>query len=361
MAANPRSRASRYRTGNAGIDMQIEALLDGIGATDDRDLLFEILVSAVRLAGDGADRLDLKITNAALKEMRAAYRAFAPYREIPKVTMFGSARTASDDPRYRQARDLAKRLATAGWMVVTGAGPGIMAAGLEGAGRDRSFGVSIRLPFETSANEFIAGDEKLISMKYFFTRKLMLIKESRGFVSLPGGFGTQDETFELLTLQQTGKAEPAPIVLLDEPGGSYWRQWLDFVDRELVSRNLVDPADHELFVVTDDVSSATDELTNFYRNYHSIRWVGDDLVIRLEAEPTDEEVAALADEFADVCRSGRIERSGPLPAEVADGDRLEKPRLVLRFDVFKHSRLRALIHAVNRLASAPAVAAPPPP
>jgi uncharacterized protein (TIGR00730 family) len=361
MAANPRPRPSRYRTGDAGIDAQLDALLDAIGAAEDRDLLFEILVSAVRLAGDGADRLDLKITNAALKEMRTAYRAFAPYRDIPKVTMFGSARTASDDPRYRQARDLAERLANAGWMVVTGAGPGIMAAGLEGAGRDRSFGVSIRLPFETSANEFIAGDEKLISMKYFFTRKLMLIKESRGFVSLPGGFGTQDETFELLTLQQTGKAEPAPIVLLDEPGGTYWRQWLEFVDKELVSRKLVDPADHELFAVTDDVSAAADELTNFYRNYHSIRWVGDDLVIRLEAEPTDEEVASLADQFADVCRSGRIAKSAPLPPEVADGDRLEKPRLVLRFDVFKHSRLRALIHAVNRLASAPAVAAPPPP
>jgi uncharacterized protein (TIGR00730 family) len=202
---------ARYRTGSEELDARLAEVLDEVGATQDRDQLFEILVSAVRLANDDADRLDLKITNAVLKEMREAFAAFAPYEDRKKVTIFGSARTRVDHPAYVQARDLAARLAAEGWMVVTGAGPGIMSAGLEGAGRPNSFGVNIRLPFEQAPNPYIDGDPKLISMKYFFTRKLMLVKESHGFVSLPGGFGTLDETFELLTLFQTGKSPPAPL------------------------------------------------------------------------------------------------------------------------------------------------------
>jgi SLOG cluster4 family len=185
-------RKPRYRTGSAELDAQINELLDAAGATEQRDLLFEILVTAVRLARDSADPLDLKITNAALKEMRNAFRAFAPYRDMPKVTIFGSARTRADDPLYEQARRIASTMAEEGWMILTGAGPGIMAAGMEGAGRAHSFGVSIRLPFEQAANPIIASDDKLVSMKYFFTRKLMLIKESKAFVCLPGGFGTLD-------------------------------------------------------------------------------------------------------------------------------------------------------------------------
>ena len=231
----PPARLPRYRTGNRDLDDKIAELLDEIGVDRDRDQLFEIIATAVRLAGDDADRLDLKITNAALKEMRAAFRTFAPYRHIPKVTMFGSARTHPDDPLYAQARSMAKVLADHGWMVVTGAGPGIMAAGMEGAGRDMSFGVTIRLPFENEPNPVIAGDKKLVSMKYFFTRKLMLIKESRAFVCLPGGFGTLDEAFELLTLVQTGKSTPAPIVMLDVPNGTYWTHWREFVVDELAS------------------------------------------------------------------------------------------------------------------------------
>ncbi|MGI9119014.1 MAG: TIGR00730 family Rossman fold protein, partial [Acidimicrobiales bacterium] len=221
------------RTGDDAQDQRLVELLDAAGATADRDQLFEILASAVLLAGDGAHRLDLKITNAALKEMRAAFHMFAPYRDVPKVTIFGSARTRPEDPLYAQTHDLAAALAERGWMVVTGAGPGIMAAGMEGAGREHAIGVLIRLPFEGGANPFIVGDEKLIEMKYFFTRKLMLIKESAAFVALPGGFGTLDETFELLTLVQTGKAEPVPIVLLDTPGGSYWQAWQRFVEHEV--------------------------------------------------------------------------------------------------------------------------------
>jgi hypothetical protein len=359
--SRPTDRLPRYRTGDSGIDAELTAILDEVGATEDRDVLFEILVSAVRLARDHADRLDLKITSAALKEMRAAFLAFAPYRDVPKVTIFGSARTRSDDPNYAQAKEFAAMIAARGWMVVTGAGPGIMAAGFEGAGRERSFGVNIRLPFEQKANEYILGDEKLVSMKYFFTRKLMLIKESRGFVSLPGGFGTLDETFELLTLQQTGKAEPAPIVLLDEPGGTFWPAWLRFTRDEVLSRGLIDAEDLALAPATDSVDEAVATIVGFFRNYHSIRWVGEQLVIRLERPPTDDEVADLNREFADLCTVGEIERSDPLPAEVAGDDRLDKARLVLNFDVFKYGRLRTLIDTLNGLASAPPEATPPPP
>src|ERR1700704_3417379 len=193
------------------VDDPLAALLDAAGARQNRRVLRDILATAVGLAGDDVDPLDLKITRATLAEMRDAFRTFAPYRGFPKVTMFGSARVKHDDPHYVTARAVAARLAAEGWMVVTGAGPGIMAAGMEGAGRERSFGVTIRLPHEQEANPVILGDPKLVSMKYFFTRKLMLIKESKALVCLPGGFGTLDETFELLTLTQTGKGVPVPI------------------------------------------------------------------------------------------------------------------------------------------------------
>jgi uncharacterized protein (TIGR00730 family) len=283
---------------------------------------------------------------------------FAPFREVPKVTIFGSARTLPDDPAYVQTRDLASALARAGWMVVTGAGPGIMAAGTEGAGRERSIGVNIRLPFEQEANPFIAADPKLVSMKYFFTRKLMLMKESAGFAVLPGGFGTLDETFELLTLLQTGKAAPAPLVLLEVPGGTYWKAWDRFIQEELAARGLVDASDLLLCRITDDVDDAVNEILGFFRNYHSIRYVGPRLVVRLKSPPTAEEVAALNREFADICVDGEIEAQGPLPAEIADDDHVELPRLAFQFDRMSHGRLRSLIDALNRLPSAPPLAAP---
>jgi uncharacterized protein (TIGR00730 family) len=340
---------TRYRTGDDELDRELLGLLDRVGAERDRDLLFEVLVSAVGLAGDGADRLDLKITSAALKEMRAAFRAFAPYRDRPKATIFGSARTHIDHPTYEQAKTLAARLAAHDWMVVTGAGPGIMAAGLEGAGREHSFGVTIRLPFEQTPNPYVT-DDRLLTMKYFFTRKLMLMKESHGFVSMPGGFGTLDETFELLTLVQTGKASPAPIVLLDEPGGTFWDGFLRFA-RDVAQHGYIAEDDLTLFLVTDDVDTAVAELLTFGRNFHSIRWVGDQLVVRLRRSPTDDELDALNVEFADACSSGAIERTEPLRAEVAGADRLELARLVLRHDGAKAARLRALIDRLNRLPS----------
>ncbi len=349
-----------YRTGVEALDNQLVALLDAAGATVDRDQLFEILVSGVLLAGDQADRLDLKISNAALKEMRGAFNLFAPYRDVPKATIFGSARTQRDDPLYGQASELATALSSRQWMVVTGAGPGIMAAAMEGAGREHSIGVLIRLPFEGGANPVIAGDPKLIEMKYFFTRKLMLIKESAAFIALPGGFGTLDETFELLTLVQTGKANPVPIVLLDMPGGHYWQGWQRFVTDEVEGHGMVDPHDRSLYCITDSVEEAVSEVERFYRNYHSIRWVGDRMVMRLRAAPTASELAGLNDEFSDIIVGGRIEATEPLTPEVSGGDHLNLPRIIMRFDRRSFGRLRSLIDALNALPSAPTSPSLPP-
>lgn len=347
-----RSRARKpSRTGDPGLDAELERLLDDAGATANRDVLLDILAAGVGLAGDGADRLDLKITSAALREMRDAFRAFAPYKHVPKVTIFGSARTHAADPSYLQAKALAAQLASRGWMVVTGAGPGIMAAGFEGAGRDMSFGVNIRLPHEQDPNPFIAGDDKLVSMKYFFTRKLMLVKESLAFVSLPGGFGTLDETMELLTLLQTGKAAPAPIVLLDHPGGTFWHGFRQFLESNVLPRGLIDERDFDLFSITDDAAAASGEIQEFVRNYHSIRWVGKRLVVRMRHAPTDIELEELNRRFASLSSDGRILQSSPLAAEVADSDALDCDRLVLRYDGFQAGKLRRLLDALNRLPS----------
>ena len=352
MADSTRRRLSL--TGRPEVDDQLEALLDALGPVANRDQLREILTTVVRLAGDGADRLDLKITNAALREMREGFQVFAPYRNVRKITMFGSARTLPSDPLYAQARDLAGVLARHQWSTVTGAGPGIMAAGLEGAGPDHAFGINIRLPFEQDVNEFIASDPKLVSMKYFFTRKLLLIKESDGYAVLPGGFGTLDEEFELLTLIQTGKAAPAPLVLLDTPGGRYWRAWEDWVRQELEARALIGPHDRSLYLITDSVDAAATEILGFYRNYHSMRYVGGTLVIRLQTRPTDDELVTLSFAFRDICTSGGIEAlPGPLPAETRSEDHPDLPRVALRFDRVSYARLRLLINALNELESAP--------
>ncbi|HYA44386.1 MAG TPA: LOG family protein [Acidimicrobiales bacterium] len=346
--------ASDRTTGSPELDQRLEDLLDAIGVNANRDQLRELLVSVARLAQGHPDRLDLKIANAALREMREGFEVFAPYRKVRKITMFGSARTAPTDPLYAQARDLASRLAERGWSTVTGAGPGIMAAGLEGAGPEHAFGINIRLPFEQEPNQFISSDPKLVSMKYFFTRKLLLVKESDGYAVLPGGFGTLDEAFELLTLLQTGKAQPAPVVLLEVPHGSYWQAWEGFVVGEVAARGLIDRDDAGLYLITDDVMEAAGEILAFYRNYHSARWVGDRLVIRVLAQPTDAEVGALNERFADICLQGGIEAlPGPLPAEAREVDHPELPRLALRFDPAAYPKLRLLINAVNALPSAP--------
>lgn len=324
------------------------------GITVNIDLVARILASGVGLGLDAPTRLDLKITSAAIAEMRAAFRLFAPYRGVPKVTIFGSARTKEDDALYRAAADVARALAERGWMVVTGAGPGIMQAAAEGAGPERSIGVSIRLPFEEKPNAVVADSDNVVAMKYFFTRKLMLVKESHGFVCVPGGFGTLDEMFELLTLQQTGKAEPTPIVLLDRPGGTFWAGLRRFAEDELIPSGVISPDDLQRVLITDSVTAAAEEITEFWRNYESMRWVGRRLVLRLRAEPTDAEVDELNARFGHLLVEGRIERSGPIRPEREDDDRVDLPRLVMSFDRYRVGSLFHLIRAVNALGSAPA-------
>ena len=307
----------------------------------------EMLESALGLIGDRPETLDLKIAAAALAEMREAFSVFGPYRDVPKVTVFGSARTATNDPLYAQATEIAKLLAARGWMVVTGAGPGIMQAAMEGAGREKSIGVSIRLPFEQGANPVIAGDEKYVSMKYFFTRKLILVKESRAFVCLPGGFGTLDETFELLTLTQTGKGLPVPIIFLDMEGDSFWESIDQLIRDQLVSRNLVSAADTHLYFVTDSCADACREIERFYANYDSIRYVGNQAIIRLRSVADDDHLAILNEQFAHLVSSGRIERTDPLPVEIRQGDRLDLPRIRFQFAKHKYGDLRGMIDVLN--------------
>src|SRR5437763_16488753 len=277
------ARRRRYSTGVEELDVRIAELVAEIELTQrDAGLITEIVTTALLLARDAASRLDLKIVNAALKEMRYAFKVFAPYRDGRKLTVFGSARTRPGDPDYEQARAFGKLMAENGWMVVTGAGPGSMEAANEGAGAAKSFGVNIRLPFESEPNPVLADDPKLINFKYFFTRKLMFMKEASAFVLLPGGFGTMDETFEVLTLMQTGKSDMHPIVLLDSPGGSYWRTFLDFVMTDLVGKGYVTATDVDLFKLTDDVEVAAKEISDFYVNFDSIRFVGPRLVMRMD-------------------------------------------------------------------------------
>lgn len=341
------ARLPRYRTGDPRLDDSIERLVEQLGDVKDADLIFEMIVAALGLAVDRTNRGDLKIANAAIKELRHAFSVFGPFRAERKAAIFGSARTSPDDPLYLQTVRLAADLAGADWMVITGAGPGIMEAGIEGAGAESSFGVGIQLPFEATTSQLFAGDPKLIIFRYFFTRKLTFVKEADGFVLLPGGFGTLDEAFELLTLVQTGKAPPAPIVLLDVPGGTYWQSWLRFVSDELCDRGYVSPEDLGLFRITDDPDVALDEVTGFFANYHSQRYVDGDLVIRVQREPDDDLVEALNDRFADLLVRGRIERCDASKSEIADDDVVGLPRLRLRFDRSSHARLRQMIDVLN--------------
>jgi uncharacterized protein (TIGR00730 family) len=337
----------RYRTGDAALDDDVAALVERVSDPADADLIFELVTSALRLASDGADRGDLKIANAALKEMRHSFHVFAPYRAARKVAIFGSARTQPDSPLYVQARDLAAALAALDWMVVTGAGPGIMEAGIEGAGTDNAFGVGILLPFETTTSQFLADDPKLINFRYFFTRKLEFIKESDAFVLLPGGYGTLDEAFELLTLLQTGKAQPAPVIMLDVPGGTYWQHWGTFVERELERPGYVSLEDDRLFCVTDSIETAVDEIVGFYSNYHSQRFVKGRLVLRMRHAPAPDELASLNREFADIVARGEIDVIGLTPEEVADDDHVDLERIAFRFDRHGWARLRMLVDRLN--------------
>jgi hypothetical protein len=343
-----------YRTGDEVIDKQIADLVAAAGDSvdpRDRDITVEMIVSAIRLLRDGTDRGDLKLVNSALKELRYSFLVFSRYKDVPKVTMYGSARTRPDSPNYELASEFANRMADVHqWMVITGAGPGIMEAGNLGAGRDYGFGVNIRLPFEADPNPYV-HESRLINFKYFFTRKLMFVKESDAFVLFPGGFGTQDEAFELLTLIQTGKSDMHPIVLLEADGTAYWEKWLDFI-AALEGQGMISPHDRHLFTFTTSVDEACAEILRFYGNYHSQRFVNGKLILRLKHEPSDELVAQVNAEFADILASGTIEKSGPTDREIEDDDHVELPRLRLHFDRRNLGRLRLLVDRLNQAAAA---------
>lgn len=344
----------RYRTGDQDLDDQIAALAASATNAEDQSLIFELITSAVRLGRESVDRGDLKLMNNALKELRYANSVFQPWSDVRKVSIFGSARTPSDDPDYRCAVAFAEAIAKRDWMVITGAGPGIMEAGIEGATPARSFGVGIQLPFESSAASLIAGDEKFVNFRYFFTRKLTFVKESHGFAMLPGGFGTMDESFELLTLLQTGKSYLAPVVLLDHPGNDYWPSWLEFVKDQLLADGLISAEDLDLLKLTDSVDDAVEEICSFYRRYHSMRFVGRRLVLRLSEPVSSDQVTELNDTFGDIVVEGVIETIPATDSEVEDDDHVELPRLAFQFDRASYGRLRQLIDAINEL---PVVAA----
>ena len=337
---------SNYRTGDDEIDRELVALLRHIDPAD-HEFVFELMVSAIRLAREEVDRGELKMVAAAVKEFRYSFGVFAPYEGIRKCTIYGSARTRVGDPAYTCAHDFAAAIAARDWMIITGAGPGIMEAGHAGAGAEKSFGVNIVLPFESAANPVIADDPKLINFKYFFTRKVMFVKESHAYVMLPGGFGTMDEAFELLTLVQTGKSTPAPIVLLDPPGGTYWKLWKEFVEIELRDQGLIAPDDLSLVLVTDSIDDAVEEVCHFYRTYHSIRHVGSRLVLRLHREIGDAELADLNARFGHILAKGEINRIDATEAEIRDDDHVDLHRIAFRFDRRSWAGVRQLIDALN--------------
>ena len=308
-----------------------------------------MVVSAYRLGQDKAATGDLKIINAATKELRYAFKVLRPYRNIRKVAMFGSARLHRQHPAYALGKQFGALMVQAKWMVITGAASGIMQAGLEGAGRDASVGLNIRLPFEQGANPIIAEDKKLITCKYFFTRKLLFIKESHATALFPGGFGTLDEGFESLTLVQTGKSDPRPIVFVDTPRGTFWRPLLKFLEERLVQRGMISSSDQSVYQVARSAEDAARQIVQFYRVYHSIRYVGDKLVMRLHQRIPEAGVARLSEEFRDMLAAGAIRQGSALAEEADEPQIAQLPRLILRFNRKDYGRLIQLIHRINRL------------
>jgi uncharacterized protein (TIGR00730 family) len=311
------------------------------------DLIERIHESTDKLAGDDPSRGDLKILARTIRELRYAFKVFSPYRSTRKITIFGSARTPAADPCYEQAIQVGRRMAESGWLVVTGAASGIMEAGHKGAGREKSMGLNILLPFEQEANPVIADDPKLVHMKYFFTRKLMFVKECHAICLLPGGFGTLDEGMEVLTLIQTGKRDMIPVVFLDEPGGDYWRDLDRFIREKLLGRGMISPADMSLYRLTDDVDEAVDEMLRFFRVYHSMRYAHEKLVIRLQHPLDEARLERLNEEFSDILVKGTIRQGGPLPEEKGEPELASLTRLIFHFNRHDQGRLRQLIDFVN--------------
>jgi uncharacterized protein (TIGR00730 family) len=319
------------------------------GGGANEDAVADIIENALKILTDVKDTGDVRVIQTAIRELRYAYRLFAPYSHIRKVTIFGSARTAPSKQEYQQAVEFGKKIVKAGFMVITGAGPGIMQAGHEGAGPENSFGANIRLPWEQGANPVIAQDKKLVTFKYFFTRKLTFIRHSDAIVLFPGGFGTMDEGYEAITLMQTGKSQLMPLVLVDRPGGTYWKTWDKQVREHLLRDQLISPDDLNLYHITDSADEAVKVVTRFYRNFHSTRFVKDLFIIRLKHAPTETAIEALNEDFADINVGPAIKRIDPTPEEREDNDCLELQRIAFGFNRRDYGRLRQMVDVLNGL------------
>ncbi|MGE5840141.1 MAG: TIGR00730 family Rossman fold protein [Deltaproteobacteria bacterium] len=335
---------------NGPVDDLIDHLIRQAGNVCYPEYVREMILAALKSGQECEDRIDLKIMNSTLKEMRFTNKVFSPYRGVRKVTVFGSARTRPEERIYGMAQEFGRRLAGAGYMVITGGGPGIMQAVNEGAGPENSFGVNIRLPFEQEMNPVLANNPRAINYKYFFNRKVAFLKESDAVALFPGGFGTLDEAMETLTLVQTGKRAPLPLVLIDEPGGTYWARYVDFLKEELLATGYISEMDLDLFDRSESPDEAVQKVGFFYSRYHSLRYVGEKLVIRLLTPLGEESVGKLTADFADILvPNGRIALSEALPAELEEPDIAHLPRVVVDFDRKDFARLRHLIDAINRL------------
>jgi len=340
---NPRAS----RVDDPDVVQQLDHLIEAVGGklgTFDSRLIRDLLQTALKLIPDGRDTGEIKLITNSVKELRYALRVFGRYKEPHKVTIFGSARTPETHPDYAACVEFSRLMAAAGWMVITGAGLGIMRAGHQGPGRASSFGVAIRLPFETNTNDVIDGDEKLIRFRYFFTRKLIFLSQAEAVALFPGGFGTLDEAFETLTLVQTGKSSPVPIVALEGAGGDYWSTWDRWVKMQLLDRGWISEEDPGLYYMAKDPIDALAYVIKFYRNYHSSRYVGDNLVIRLRHMLKPEDVARLEQEFKSIIKSGGLVMSGALEQEE---DNRDLPRLVFHHARGKFGTVHRLIRSIN--------------
>jgi len=311
------------------------------------ELIAEMMQAVLKLSRDETSRGDLKILNRALRELRYAFKVFAPYRGIRKVSIFGSTRVPEGDPYYQMAVRLGRRLAEEGYMVITGAGTGIMQAGHEGAGRDKSFGVNIQLPSAQEPNRFIRGNSKLMTFHFFFTRKLIFVKEADAVVFFPGGYGTHDEAIEALTLAQTGKSQIVPILLVDLPDRGYWKEWEGFVRGRMLNQGFISKEDLNFFKIVEDIEAAIEEIKKFYRNYHSYRFVRQDLVLRSLHPPSPALIESLNRNFRDILTEGEVRATGPLSEEADDPETLSLPRLLVPFNRKGFGRLRKMIDVIN--------------
>ena len=338
-----------YKTGREDLDKIIADLATRSLSVNNADLIEEMLTTVVKLGLENDERGDLKLINMALKELRYASKIFIPYRDQRKVVIFGSARTRKDSDEYKMTVKLSELIVKKGFKVITGGGPGIMEAGNKGAGRKESFSLNIKLPFEQQYNPYSAGDEKAVSFKYFFNRKLFFLKESDATVIFPGGFGTLDECFESLTLIQTGKTKPRPIILIDSPDSEYWESLIGFVTEELSEGGFISNNDLSLLIRVNSIEQAVDEIVQFYRVYHSIRYVGDKTILRLKKPLSSEDINSLNEKYSCILRSGEIEPSDALPAEQKDEAFLDLPRLVMDFNRHDFGVFHEMLRFLNTL------------